>query len=507
MRSFGSRGLLKVLLVGSLVAVQTGIGVAQIPDPLNTGGSQDALNQTVNDPIPTIENTTNNATNTVNNTVDQTTNTVTDTTNNVTNTVDQTTNTVTETTNNVTNTVTETTNNVTNTVNNTVTETTNNVTNTVNNTVTETNNTVNETVNTVNEAVASPKPKLPAPKTSPITSPINTVGTVTGTVTGTAGGTVNTGTQDAISALGGATGQYEAPSASGTDVVAIAASGPVDAISAIAAAAGGSGTAGLLGSSAGSAGIAPTGRAGMYYSSAGGITAGLLAKRVLGARFLLNWTAILGVSQPSLAILVDAVNDADGDGIYSDAEIAPRPGADVSFKALITNIGAVNFEIANVTNSYNEGAGAAQGTVCGELVGIMLAPGESLACAFPVPDYSPAKGQTLVNSITAAGFEVGKKARRGASDSDTSTVDTVLASDEVLAVAVKRNLAFTGTDAARLLAVGLLLLAVGGSFLSLARLRSRKPILPIPSESPVDALGWWAAGPSRTGSRWKVGRR
>jgi hypothetical protein len=245
----------------------------------------------------------------------------------------------------------------------------------------------------------------------------------------------------------------------------------------------------------------------MYYSSAGGITPGLLAKRVLGARFLLNWTAILGVSQPSLAILVDAVNDADGDGIYSDAEIAPTPGADVSFKALITNIGAVNFEIANVTNSYNGASGAAQGTVCGELVGIMLAPGESLACAFPVPDYSPAKGQTLVNSITAAGFEVGKKARRGASDSDTSTVDTILASDEVLAVAVQRNLAFTGTDAARLLAVGLLLLAVGGSFLSLARLRSRKPILPIPSESPVDALGWWAAGPSRTGSRWKVGRR
>src|SRR5919106_1078028 len=150
MRSFGLRGLLKALLVGSLVALQTGIGIAQIPSPINTGGTQDAVDSTVNT-IPTIEDTTN----------------------------------------------------------------------TVNNTVTETNNTVNETVNTVNEVVPSPKPKLPAPKTSPITSPINTVGTVTGTVTGTAGGTVNTGTQDAISALGGATGQYQAPSASGTDVVAI----------------------------------------------------------------------------------------------------------------------------------------------------------------------------------------------------------------------------------------------------------------------------------------------
>jgi hypothetical protein len=504
MRLVRPRFFFNALLVGFVFTVQSGAGaIAQIPDPLNTGGTQGTVDSTVNT-IPTIEDTTNDVTNTVDNTVDQTTNTVTETTNNTTNTVnntvDQTTNTVTETTNNTTNTV----NNTVDQTTNTVTETTNNTTNTVNNTVTETNNTANETVNTVDQVVQSPKPKLPAPKTSPVTSPIQqTVGTVVGTTTGT----VNTGTQDAISALGGATGQTQAPSASGTDATAIASSGPVDAISAIAAAAGGSGTAGLLGSSAGSDGIAPTGRAGMYYSSAGAITPGLLAKRVLGARFLLNWTAILGSSQPSLAILVEAVNDADGDGIYSDAEIAPTPGADVSFKALITNIGAVNFEIVNVTNSYNGGTVAAQGTVCGELVGIMLAPGESLACAFPVPDYSPAKGQTLVNSITAAGFEVGKKARRGASDSDTSTVDTVLASDEVLAVAVKRNLAFTGTDAARLLAVGLLLLAVGGSFLSLARLRSRKPILPTPSESPVDALGWWAEGPSRTGSRWKVGRR
>ena len=225
-----------------------------------------------------------------------------------------------------------------------------------------------------------------------------------------------------------------------------------------------------------------------------------------GGRTYLNWTSILGVSQPSLAILVDAVNDADGDGIYSDSEIAAVPGSDVSFKALVTNIGAVNFEIASVTHGYNGGTGAAQGGVCGELVGIMLAPGESLACSFPVPDYAPAKGGTLISTITAAGFEVGKGAKRGASDSDTSQVDTLLAGDEVLAVAIKRNLAFTGTDAARLLALGLLLLGVGGSFLALARMRNRPPVLPLPSESPIDALGWWTAGPIRTGFKRRVGR-
>lgn len=91
-----------------------------------------------------------------------------------------------------------------------------------------------------------------------------------------------------------------------------------------------------------------------------------------GARFPLNWTAILGASQPSLAILVDAMNDADRDGIFSDSEIAAAPGAEVNIKVLITNIGAVNFEIATVTHSYNGSGGAFRGSVCGELVGLIL---------------------------------------------------------------------------------------------------------------------------------------
>jgi hypothetical protein len=260
-----------------------------------------------------------------------------------------------------------------------------------------------------------------------------------------------------------------------------------------------------------SGGVSPgsaTGRGGLMYTSALGSVGSVgLAKRFQASRYLLNWTAILGVAQPSLAILVDAVNDADGDGIYSDAEIAAAPGADVSFKALITNIGAVNFEIATVTHSYNGGTGAAQGEVCGELVGIMLAPGESLACAFPVQGYSPTRGESLVNTVMAAGFEVGKGARRGASDSDTSSVDTLLASAEVLGAVIKRNLAFTGTDAARLMALALVLLVAGGGILSLARIRTRRPTMPLPSESPVEILGWWAAGPAPKHSKWKVGRR
>jgi hypothetical protein len=225
-----------------------------------------------------------------------------------------------------------------------------------------------------------------------------------------------------------------------------------------------------------------------------------------GGRFVLNLAAILGASQPSLAILVDAVNDADGDGIFSDNEIAAVPGADVNFKVLITNIGAVVFEIDAVQNNYNAGTGPAQGKVCAELVGLILAPGESLACAFPVSDSAPPIGQSLVNTVMAAGFEVGKGARRGASDSDTSTVETLAAGDEVLSLAIKQNLAFTGTDAARLLALGLLLVAAGGAFLSVARVRSRHPVRPFPSESRAELLGWWAIGPGRSRPKEKVGQ-
>lgn len=215
-------------------------------------------------------------------------------------------------------------------------------------------------------------------------------------------------------------------------------------------------------------------------------------------RGVLRFALVLGASQPSLALLVDAVNDADGDGIFSDPETAPVPSADVSFKALITNIGATDFVIAAVTHTYTGTTGPVQVRVCGELAGIMLAPGETMACTFSVPDYTPVRGKTAVSSVMAAAFEAGKGARRGASDSDSSTVSTLLATDDVLAVAIKRNLAFTGTDAARLVALALVLLVAGGGLLYLARIRSGRPIRPpIQSETSLEMLGWWTAAPAR----------
>jgi hypothetical protein len=187
-------------------------------------------------------------------------------------------------------------------------------------------------------------------------------------------------------------------------------------------------------------------------------------------------------AQPSLSIVVEALNDADGDGIFSESETAAGPGADVSFKAVISNSGVSAFEIASVSQSFMGPGGRVQLGVCPDLHGLTLGLGESLACSFMVENYTPAMGETVVSTVTASALEIGAAKRRGTSDSDNTTVATFL-EDQVLAVVIERSpgdLAFTGTDAARLLALALLLLASGGTALHLSRVRqgsSRRPVL------------------------------
>jgi hypothetical protein len=366
--------------------------------------------------------------------------------------------------------------------------------------------------------------QIPNPIDTGGTLPPNPVDTVTGAVQDVVGAVNEAAGQipNPVETVTGGGGQVPQPVETVIDTVTGAANNPAGTVNDTTAGAAGNASNGVNAATAGavpqtkeaasgvaggssSAGTANSGAAGSRtYTSA--VTGGGL-QNWARARGLFNVASFLGGSQPSLAILVDALNDADGDGIFSDAESAPEPRTDVTFKALITNIGSTGFEIAGVSQSYAAASGPAQGKVCAELTGIMLAPGESLACSFPVPDYAPARGESLVNTVMAAGFEVGKGARRGASDSDTTTVETIVTGDEVLAVAIKRNLAFTGTETARLVALALVLLAVGGALVSLARARGRRPKRPLPSESSKELSGWWAAGPTRQRSKERAGIR
>lgn len=218
-----------------------------------------------------------------------------------------------------------------------------------------------------------------------------------------------------------------------------------------------------------------------------GSTTRTISRVVKNRRILSGGGPLFGGAQPSLAIVVNALNDADGDGIYSDSEIAPAPGVDISFKAVISNNGVTPFEIVSVSHAFTEPSGRVQVEVCGDLGGLTVASGEFLACPFSVPDYSPPLGESVVNSVSASAIEVGGSGRRGTSDSDNSTVATLLG-DEVLASVVQRvsgPLAFTGTDAARLVALALVLLAAGGGLIVLARLRGGRP------QKPVLRIGPW----------------
>jgi hypothetical protein len=222
-------------------------------------------------------------------------------------------------------------------------------------------------------------------------------------------------------------------------------------------------------------------------------------------RALQEVAGVEAAAQPSLSIIVEALNDADGDGIFSESETAAGPGADVSFKAVITNSGVSAFEIAAVSQAFTQPSGRVQVEVCPDLHGLTLGLGESLACSFTVENYSPPVGETVVNTVTASALEIGGTKRRGTSDSDNTTVGTFL-EDQVLGVVIRRSsgaLAFTGTDAARLLALGLLLLVSGGTALHLARVRQGR------SSRPVLRLGPWlrsSAAAPRPRSATRSGR-
>ncbi len=244
-------------------------------------------------------------------------------------------------------------------------------------------------------------------------------------------------------------------------------------------------------------------------SGAAGQAGGLKGWARSRGGLLSSLDGIFGSAQPSFAILVDAMNDADGDGIYTDSELAPAPAVDVRFKALISNIGATGFEIVQVNHSYDSADGRVQVGVCQKLAGITLAPGESVPCAFSLAEYAPPRGESLASTVTAAAFEMGES-RRGASDSDMVTVDTLF-EGEALAVAIKRKpglLAFTGIDAVWLLVLALGLLASGGVLAYEGRRRGNhreEAVLDIDPWMELELRRWWSAdsvgGPTETGRR------
>ncbi|HVM39586.1 MAG TPA: hypothetical protein VM618_02265, partial [Acidimicrobiia bacterium] len=136
--------------------------------------------------------------------------------------------------------------------------------------------------------------------------------------------------------------------------------------------------------------------------------------------------------EDELGIEIVKTNDADRDDEFTDDEVAPAEGSDVTFRLEITNTGDGDLTIDGLVDTWAEDQeldllDAASGLECTsgegedqEVVdpdGYVLAPGATITCHFTVEDYAPAADGSLTNTVTVTTEE-------GEEDDDTSTVST-----------------------------------------------------------------------------------
>jgi hypothetical protein len=179
-------------------------------------------------------------------------------------------------------------------------------------------------------------------------------------------------------------------------------------------------------------------------------------------------------------ITVRKTNDADGNGLFSPSEVAPRSGADVPFRVTIRNVGQRAVTIRQITDSYD----ATRVDVCGELIGDQLRSGQRTQCTFVLGDYSPPEFDSRSNTIevTATGRGGGRVSR-----SALSAVTTIPGSgDEVLGTGERNpggegrseGFAFTGAYLDRLLGLGAALILAGALLI-----RAGRRLAPTPGET------------------------
>lgn len=178
---------------------------------------------------------------------------------------------------------------------------------------------------------------------------------------------------------------------------------------------------------------------------------------------------------------ITKTNDADGDGEFSDEEVAEDEGDAVDFELEIFNDNPVDVIVVELTDSYGdvvidllagevlEGEATLANNTCAGLDGATIPASDSVTCTFTLEGYAPAEGEDVTNvaSVELEDPETGETAEAD----DTSNVGTVeeavlpavveeevLADEEVLA----EELPATGFDALQALFAALLALSLGG---------------------------------------------
>ncbi len=167
-------------------------------------------------------------------------------------------------------------------------------------------------------------------------------------------------------------------------------------------------------------------------------------------------------NQPTLTVVKS--NDADADGTYHQTEEAPSPGASVPFKAVITNTSQVTETITAITDSY----AATTANECQSLVGTQLAPGSSATCSFTIPNYAPAAGTSLTDTVTVTVNSDGTSVQADG----TSTVTTASPGGAVLGASTGTP----GTGAGVEIGLTVALVLLGLTLLGLGRWERRRAI-------------------------------
>jgi hypothetical protein len=159
---------------------------------------------------------------------------------------------------------------------------------------------------------------------------------------------------------------------------------------------------------------------------------------------------------------VDKRNDANGDGTYTSDEVAPRPGAAVSFRVRITNLSRSAVRIERITDSYRE----TREDVCGDLRGQRIRPSTSKTCTFVLEDYAPPRFDSVANTVDVRVNET--SSGRRTTGSDISTVTTLGAGDDQVlgettgqGIGGRGRTASTGFDVMPAIGLAMLLLASG----------------------------------------------
>lgn len=114
-------------------------------------------------------------------------------------------------------------------------------------------------------------------------------------------------------------------------------------------------------------------------------------------------------------LAVDKTNDGDRDGTFTDDELAPHVGSDVTFKVIITNTSTDPVALTDLVDTWDGGsldlfdasAGSLTGNDCEGFAGSVLSAGGSVTCFFSVTGYSPTVGVALRNVIEVRGVPEG----------------------------------------------------------------------------------------------------